>query len=147
MSKPQENFNYMDQFETPEEFIFSEIIANRGSNNIVDKAVLVEVLGWSSDDAQLHRLSKAELFDRIVKKYGDKAYTMFPIGVSSISFQKKFSITHKEVMKLAKAGFLTVTGERKFRKFGKYLYAKVFSPFEYFRLTQEEIRKYLNSLT
>ena len=137
--------NYMDRFETPEEFIRAEILANRGSNNIVDKSALLEAAEWKAgEDEDLSKLSKAQLFDRIVEQYGNAAYTMFPVGVSSYSFQLKFGITHKEVLKLAKAGILTVTGERKFRKYGKYLYAKTYSAFDYFRLTQEDIRKALD---
>lgn len=137
--------NYMDRFTTPEEFIRAEILANRGSNNIVDKSVLLEVLGWRAGEGEyLRRLSKAELFDRIVDQYGSQAYAMFPVGVSSISFQLKFGITHNDVLKLAKAGILTVTGWRNFRKYGKYLYAKTCSAFDYFRLTPEEVHKALD---
>lgn len=39
---------------------------------------------------------------------------------------------------------LTVTGERQFRRYGKYLYAKTYSAFDYFRLTPEEVRKALD---
>lgn len=136
--------NYMDRFATPEEFIRSEILANRGSNNVIDKAELLAVVEWKAGEGErLDSLTKAQLFDRIVEQYGDKAYTMFPVGVSSICFQLKFGITHKEVLKLAKAGILTVTGERKFRKYGKYLYAKLYSPYDYFRLTTTDIQKHL----
>lgn len=136
--------NYMDRFASPEEFIRSEILANRGSNNVIDKAELLTVLGWKAgDDERLDNLTKGQLFDRIEEQYGYKAYTMFPVGVSSISFQLKFGITHRDVLKLAKAGILTVTGERKFRKYGKYLYAKLYSPYDYFRLTTTDIQKHL----
>ena len=137
--------NYMDRFETPEQFIRAEILANRGSNNIVGKATLQEVVSWTADEGEdLRRLSKAALFDRIVAQYGDQAYTMFPVGVSSYSFQLKFGITHKDVLQLAKIGVLTATGKRQFRKYGKYLYAKVYSAFDYFRLTPEEVQKALD---
>lgn len=139
------NENYMDRFSTAEEFIRAEILANRGSNNIVDKSVLLETAEWKAEMGEdLSKLSKAELFDKIVEQYGNAAYTMFPVGVSSFSFQLKFGIAHKDVLKLAKSGVLTVTGERQFRKYGKYLYAKTYSAFDYFRLTQEDIRKALD---
>lgn len=142
----ESKFNYMDRFSSPEEFIRSEILANRGSNNIVDKALLLESVCWRADEGDsLRRLSKAELFDKLVDQYGVKAYTMFPVGVSSVCFQRKFGITHREVLKLAKAGILTATGERKYRKYGKYLYAKTYSAFDYFQLTQESIHNYLAS--
>lgn len=137
------SYNFMDRFSTPEEFIRAEILANRGSNNVVDKSALQTVVSWKAEGENLSTLSKAELFDRIVEQYGSDAYTMFPVGVSSICFQKKFDISHKDVLKLAKAGILTVTGERKFRKYGKYLYAKTYSAFDYFRLTPEAVREYL----
>lgn len=136
--------NYMDRFATPEEFIRSEILANRGDNNVVNKAELLTVLGWKSDtDERLDRLTKAQLFDKVVDMYGAQAYSMFPVGVNSICFQIKFGINHKDVLKLAKSGILTVTGERKFRKYGKYLYAKVYSAFDYFRLTSETVQQHL----
>lgn len=137
--------NYMDRFETPEEFIRAEILANRGSNNIVDKAELLEVADLKADMGEdLSKLSKAELFDKIVEQYGNAAYTMFPVGVTSYCFQLKFGITHKKVLDLARAGVLTVTGERLFHKWGRYCVAKTYSAFDYFRLTPEEIREALD---
>lgn len=35
------NENYMDQFNSPEEFIRHEICANRGTQNVIDKDGLV----------------------------------------------------------------------------------------------------------
>lgn len=139
--------NYMDRFSNPAEFIRSEILANRGSNNVVDKAELLKVCGWKAgDEERLDNLTKAQILDRIVDQYGPEAYSMFPVGVSSICIQMKFGITNKDVLKLAKAGILTVTGERKFRKFGKYLYAKLYSAYDYFRLTISDIQKHLAEL-
>ena len=135
----------MDRFATPEEFIRAEVLANRGSNNVVDKAVLLKICGWKAgDEERLGNLTKAQLFERIVDQYGSEAYTMFPVGVSSTCIQLKFGISHKDVLKLAKAGILTVTGERKFHKYGKYLYAKLYSPYDYFRLTAADIQKHLS---
>lgn len=137
--------NYMDRFSTPEEFIRAEILANRGSNNIVDKSVLLEAVGWKALEGEdLSKLSKAQLFDRLVEQYGNAAYTMFPVGITSYCFQLKFGITHKNVLDLAKAGVITVTGERLFHKWGRYCVAKTYSAFDYFRLTQEDIRKALD---
>lgn len=137
--------NYMDRFETPEEFIRAEILANRGSNNIVDKSVLLEAVGGKTVDGEdLSKLSKAQLFDRLVELCGNTVYTMFPVGVRSYCFQLKFGITHKNVLDLARAGVLTVTGERLFHKWGRYCVAKTYSAFDYFRLTQEDIRKALD---
>lgn len=136
--------NYMDHFTTPQEFIRAEVLANRGDKNVVNKSDMLKALGWRADPKdRLDKLTKAQLFDRIVDIYGDQAYSMFPVGVNSICFQIKFGISHKDVLNLAKSGVLTVTGQRKFRKYGKYLYAKVYSAFDYFRLTPEEVQQHL----
>lgn len=139
--------NYMDRFETPEDFIRSEILANRGTNSVVTKEQLAEVAGWKSEDGRpIERLAKGKLWAMVVNQYGERAYTMFPVGVSSICFQQKFGINHKDVLKLAKAGVITCTGERKFRKYGRYCHAKVFSAFDYFRLTAEDVHMQLEQL-
>lgn len=139
--------NYLDNFSSPEEFIRSEILANRGSKNVISKAMLVEVAGWKAENGEkLERKSKEQLLDMIIEQYGVKAYSMFPIGVNSINFQIKFGIRQDQVKKLVKAGVITVTGERKFRMYGRDCYAKVYSPYDYFRLTFEEVHKKLAEL-
>lgn len=141
--------NYMDKFQTPEEFIRNEVLANRGTQNIADKSELVWMLEShpKASDQDYSKLTKAELFDQLVELEGEKAYTLFPAGVSSRCFQLKFGIEHKDVLKMAKAGFISVTGEYRFRKFGKYLYAKTYSPYDYFRLTAEEVHAWLRANT
>lgn len=138
--------NFMDKYSTPEEFIRAEVLANRGTKNIVDKDKLIWYLQDISDKDQNYRsLSKAELFDRLVELLGEKAYTLFPVGVSSYCFQLKFGVQHKDVLKMSKAGFITATGETEFRMYGKICHAKTYSPFEYFRLTPEEVHAWLDT--
>lgn len=139
------NENYMDQFSSPEEFIRAEVLANRGTQSIATKDDLILAIEEAKyiPGKDYSQLTKAQLFDSLVELVGDKAYTMFPVGVSSFSFQLKYGIEHKDVLKLAKGGVITVTGEKRFRKYGKYLYAKTYSPFDYFRLTPEYIHGWL----
>ncbi len=92
-------------------------------------------------------MTKEELLDKLVEWDGVKVYEQFECGVSSRSFQLKFGIEHKDVLKMAKAGFISVTGEYRFRKFGQYLYAKTYSPYDYFRLTPEEVHTWLHEHT
>lgn len=134
--------NYMDRFATPEQFIRAEVIANRGTQSIATKVgLLEEVILPPNEDAAAK--TKAEIFDLMVEQIGDRAYTLFPVGVSSLSYQLKFGITHKDVLKMAKHGFIAVTGEQRFRMYGKYCYAKTYSPYDYFRLTPEEVHAWL----
>ncbi len=138
--------NYMDCFSTPEEFIRAEVLANRGTQNIISKQELYEMVAFhprTPKESSFEKMSKEELLDKLVEWDGVKVYEQFECGVSSRSFQLKFGIEHKDVLKMAKAGFISVTGEYRFRKFGKYLYAKTYSPYDYFRLTPEEVHTWL----
>lgn len=141
--------NYLNKFNTPEEFIRAEVLANRGSQNIIDKSKLIDmVVDVDSDiDRNYKKMSKKELLDLLVELAGLEVYSKFPVGVNSMSFQLKFSITHQDVLKMAKKGFITPTGEVRFRKYGRYCHAKTYSPYDYFRLTAEEVHAWLESHT
>lgn len=135
--------NYMSQFSTPEEFIRAEVSANRGTKSIVPKAALandVIYYGLSDDPG---KLSKEQLFDLLVSGLCDMAYRLYPVGVSSLYWQRKFDITHKDVLQMAKAGFISVTGETEFRLYGRTCFAKTYSPWDYFRLTPEVVHAWL----
>ena len=138
--------NYMDKFDTPEAFIRAEVLANRGTQNIVDKDELIWMVAHQdpNPDRNYAKMSKAELFDLLVELVGADAYTMFPVGVSSRCWQLKFGIEHKDVLKMAKKEFIATTGEVRFRLYGRYCYAKTYSPYDYFRLTAEEVHNWLN---
>lgn len=140
-----ETENYMDQFSGPEEFIRREVLANRGTQNIIDKSDLLYMVASNPEvqDRNLEELSKAELFDFLIELEGADACTKFAVGVSSHSWQLKFGIEHKDVLKMAKKGFIATTGEQRFWAFGRYCYAKTYSPYDYFRLTTEEVHAWL----
>lgn len=136
--------NYMDRFSTPEEYIRTEILSNRGTQNIADKSELAHFIATDADEEKmLAKLSKDVLFDKLVELKGDEAYRMFPVGVSSYSFQLKFGITNADVKRMAQGGIIRATGKVRFRKFGKYLYADTCDPYAYFRLTAEEVHAWL----
>lgn len=137
--------NYMDKFATPEEFIRHEVLANRGTKSIVQKGELMQEVMYlpNAPEKDYDAMTKAELFDLLVELTGEKAYTLFPVGVGSYSFQLKFGVEHKDVLKMAKAGFIKATGEHEFRLYGRTRYAKTYSPKDYFRLTAEEVHEWL----
>lgn len=113
--------NYMDKYTSPEEFIRAEVVANRGTDSIVTKDLLIDKIRSTAlePDENLDKMTKVQLFDLLVELIGKKAYTVFPVGVTSIAYQLKFGIEHKDVKKMEKAGLITVTGHRRFRAFGK----------------------------
>ena len=138
--------NYMDKFDSAEAFIRSELLANRGTHNIVSRAELLDdVYRAAPGNDDLSNATKAELFDRLVELVGARAYTMYPVGVSSRCFQEKFGITHREVLKMANAGFLKATGTSEFRMYGRACSAATYDPYQYYSLTTEEVHKWLDS--
>lgn len=136
--------NFMDNYDSPEAFIRAEVLANRGTQSVIFKEDLLS-MAQRFTDADLTDLSKAELFDLLVEKAGNEIYEKLSVGVSSFCFQLKFDIDHTAVKRLVKAGVIHATGRQRFRKYGKYLFVDTYSPYDYFRLTQEEIHAWLEA--
>ena len=138
--------NYMDKFDSAEAFIRSELLANRGTHNIVSRAELLDAVYYAAPgNDDLSNATKAELFDRLVELVGARAYTMYPVGVSSHCFQLKFGITHREVLKMAKASFLKSTGTSEFRMYGRACSTATYDPYQYYSLTTEEVHEWLDT--
>lgn len=139
--------DYMEQFENAEEYIRHEVLTNRGAQNVMDKSELLEIVKQKcpkADEAALAKCSKAELLDRLVAQLGEKAYAMFAVGVGSKGFQDKFGISHKDVLLMAKRGFLQVAASTRFRMYGRVCTANTYSPYQYFQLTRDEVHKWLS---
>ena len=140
-----EKENYMDNFETPEEFIRHEILSNRGTQNVIDKAGLI-CLAQEKEIETDKRMTKEEILDLLVEKMPfEKIAEHCNLGVSSYSFQLKFGISHDEVKRMARLGYIKVTGNHKVWLFGKCRYADTYSVFDYYRLTKEEIHEWLKA--
>ncbi len=142
-----DNENFMDRFNSPEEFIRYEICANKGTQNVVDKADLAALIRSFGFEIDERKLTKADMYlllkDAIsIEEIADHC---LHLGVSTYCFQQKFGIAHDEVKRMARLGFLKVTGSVRFRMYGKYRHADVYSVFDYFRLTKDEVAVWLKS--
>lgn len=135
--------NYMDQFNSPEMFIRHEVLANRGVKNVIDKSELLKMVVAQDSSTDVTTFTKGQLFDRLIELKGAEAYTLFDVGVGSNSFQEKFGISHKDVLLMAKKGFLKATGSVEFRLYGKNRTAKTYSPYQYYQLTVDEVHQWL----
>lgn len=136
--------NFMDKYSSPEEFIRAEVIANRGTKNVMDKEDLLNLLATTPDYSDdFEKKTKAEIYDKLLAVMGKELYGFIPAGVSSWAFQMKFGITNYDVRKMAKHGLIKVTGKSEFRQYGRYCIADTYSPFDYFRLTTEEVHTWL----
>ena len=136
-----------EKFPTPYDYIKRQIVANKGTQNSIMKDKLIElakkngVLVEKSD-------TKEMIFVNLVEKMPlEDIVAECNIGIGSFAFQQKFGITGADVKKMAEKGFIKVTGKEYFRAYGQSLYANLYSVFDYYRLTSDEVHKWLQANT
>ncbi len=134
--------SYMDYYDSPEELI-RVLTVSRSKFAIIGKDGLAEFA--SENGISIYRGdTKAKIFDKILKKMTFEEFAdLLHIGVRSDSFQKKFGITSKDVRHMAKCGFIHVTGAIKEKRYSKNYNVYLYSVFDYFRLTKEDIWKWI----
>lgn len=122
----------------------SEIELNMGTENCIDKIQLLK-LAEENDFSFEPDISKEKIAKILMQQIGAEALAdkCSHMGVSSYNFQQKFGITNADVKLLAQTGFLKVTGTERYRSFGRYRYASLYSVFQYFQLTPTEVQKQL----
>ncbi len=138
--------HYLESFDSPEEYIIHRICLNMGTENCINKIQLLKLAeenGFSFDPDN----SKEKIAKMVMQQIGAEALAKEcrSMGVSSYNFQQKFGITNADVKLLAQTGFLKVTGTERYRTFNGYRYASLYSVFQYFQLTKQDIQKRLES--
>lgn len=138
--------NYMDYYSSPEEYI-RFLVTSRSKFSLVDKDGLIKIAN-SLGIAMGQNMTKAKIYDLILEKVSLEEFAdMLACGVRSGSFQQKFGITHKDVKRMARLGFIKITGYECIRLYGKHCNVPLYSVFDYFRLTKEAVRKWLDENT
>ena len=137
--------NYMNQFKSPEEFIQREICANRGTQNVIDKDELAALARSFGVEVDTMKLTKEEIYLHMRNSVSaeDIVDHCQCLGVSSLSFQQKFGITHEDVKRMARFGFIKITGTKRVWLYGKYRNVDLYSVFDYFRLLQDDVDEWL----
>lgn len=139
--------NYMDLFQTPEEYILHRVETDLGTQNCISKVELLKM-------AKMHGIiitpdsHKSEIARLVMKKIGAEAFAekCEHLGVSNYGMQQKFGISHADLRRLTRIGFLQVTGKERFGKPGAYHYADLYSVFQYFQLTKEDVQMFLEEM-
>lgn len=135
--------NFMDNFKTPEEFIRFQLTCH---NALIYKKDLVKFA--RDNGARVNsRMKSLEVYNAVrdvmtLEELLDRLQ-LAGMGVSSYSFQLKFNVTHEEVRRMARLGFIEITGKSRFTAYGKLCTADLYSVFDYFRLTKEEVHGFL----
>ena len=128
-------------FETPEDLIIAA--ASTCAKPAILKDRLIEIAkehGCEVDD----KAYKSDVALSIANKLGyAKLQELVHTGVSSQEFQAKFDISHDDVKKMERKGFLTVTGYYEARMYGKYRNVPLYDAFQFFGLTKPEVDAWL----
>lgn len=140
---------YFDKRYSYEEYVRIQALTNRGTQCCIYKDKL-ESLCEENKIPFKKDVNKEQLYDMLIS-HGFTAYDfaegsnlgITDIGVTSQIYQQEFGITHKEVKKLEKKGFLKITGSYRSRAYGKYIYPPLYSAWQFVTLAEEDIRKAL----
>lgn len=137
--------NYMDKFKTPDDFICFQITSHNG---VISKCGLIEFARNNGIKVN-SKMKMIDIYNAIrnvitLDELLD-GLELHNLGVSSFFFQLKFDVTHDEVKRMARLGFIQVTGIDCFRMYGKNFKCDLYSVFDYFRLTKDEVHQFLTS--
>ena len=128
-------------YNTPEELIIAA--ASTRCKPAVLKAQLIEIAKEHGCEVK-DKAYKRDVALSIANKLGyAKLQELVHTGVSSQEFQAKFDISHDDVKKMERKGFLTVTGYYEARMYGKYINVPLYDAFQFFGLTKPEVDAWL----
>ncbi len=129
-------------YKSPEELIIAATSACGKPAILKDR--LIEIAKEHGCEVK-DKAYKRDVALSIANKLGyAKLQELVHTGVSSQEFQAKFDISHDDVKKMERKGFLTVTGYYEARMYGKYRNVPLYDAFQFFGLTKPEVDAWLN---
>ncbi len=135
--------DYMDCFKSPEEFIHV-LVTSRSKYSVINRDGLIHIAKHFYGIEIGRNTTKSKILDLILEKTSLEEFTgHLNCGVRSGSFQQKFGVDHKDVKRMARLGFIQVTGSERVRLYDKYCDVDLYSVFDYFLLTKEAVDKWL----
>ena len=141
---------YINEFETPEQYIKHQICKNNTNNTKVQKYELMKLCDRYGEKYSKTATSKEQLFDLVVPAHLSyyEVAKMYHIGIPSISIQKKFSISGDTIRLFAKNELIDIVGRQEYTdKDGNIKKANLYDTFAYYTLTPSKIRKWVKIIT
>lgn len=139
---------FYEECKTPYEYIKKAVLSNRGTDSIVKKAELLRICKMLDINDIGENSSKEAMVDALTKELGVKGFAEVfyhnGLGISSFEYQQKYQISGKDVKRMERLGFIHCVGLKEFRKYGKKLKAPVYDVFEFYSLTPEKVKWFLN---
>ena len=134
-------------YPTPYDYIKRQIAANKGLQNAIMRNNLIEMAKAHGVEVDKND-TKEIIFVNLSKKMNiEDIAAVCNIGIGSFGYQQKFGISKTDVKKMAEKGFIKVTGKQYFNAYGKRMCANLYSVFDYYRLTSDEVHKWLKENT
>lgn len=132
-----------EEFKAAEEYIDWLLLSNRGTQSFVKKEDLIKLATFYNLSFK-NNATKEELYTLILSCTTRRELAhKFNAGVSSYEYQQKFNISGKEVKRMERLGFISITGQITFRAYGKYRKAPLYDIFEFYSLTPDDVWKIL----
>lgn len=137
---------YMNLFRNADEFVCREFSVNHGTQSPVSKGQLLEV-ALKNEIKATPAMKKTEICDRICEKLGARwlLENFCSVGVRSIDIQIRFGVSHRDVKKLEKSGFLKISGYQPVYIYGKYRKVPLYDPYQVYALTDADVQDALKS--
>ena len=145
--------NYMDKFNSPEEFIRQQILA-RGNFSKLDKKEIYRLLRNHNIEFQINKnglsyTKKQDMLDALLTKVTYRELAKY-VNVSRKSFCLKFGITIEEFKVLVEKGLINVTNKyigvkNWYTDNPKWSQWKGYDVYDYFELTNDKIHNALHT--
>lgn len=123
-----------------DEYIKICVVMNNGTQSRVMKSDLVTLCNKQNVTYD-KKDTKEELYDRLLQSgyTPQEAEKEFGLGVVSKAYQEAFNLTHSDVKRLEKRGFLKVVGKYRARAYGKTIYTPLYSAWQFVTINDIDV--------
>lgn len=133
------------------EYVKSSVLANGGTQSIYLRSDLMKLcderqIEYSAKDGKevlYEKLIEAGFTPLDFERNAPSRTETCGIGVSVTQYKEAFEIDDKQWKRLEKSGLLVVVGKYRTRMYGKYVYPKLYSAYQFVTITVSEMADYL----
>lgn len=131
----------MIKSKTPEECMLNLISENRGIHTLIGEGHL-RLLLKDYHCVFEENTTKYEMAKILGDTVGYRELERLThVGLPAVEFQRKFNINNYQIEKLVRSGLLHVTGKECFYSYDHYIYADLYSIYDFFELRDEDVKK------
>ena len=132
---------------TPYECLKKLICQNKGTQCAIMKDDLIKLAKANGVNVKKGETKEVIFVNLSTKMPIEEIAAKCNTGVRSIDIQRKFSITGAQVKQMAAHGLFHVTGKERFNAYGRTITANLYSIFDFYKLSYEDVHNWLNQNT